>query len=132
MSEPEGAGDPRVLMAIERTTLAWTRTALALMGFGFVVARIGLFFRELAGADPLGGVQGGVLARSSHSLWLGTALVLLGVAVQGFALIEHRQRMRQFRTGQSLVSGGWSLATLAGLALIGIGVGIVAYLARLF
>ena len=57
--------DPRVYFAAERTLLAWVRTGLALMGFGFVVARFGLFLRELAavrdgspharfGAFPLG------------------------------------------------------------------------------
>ena len=44
----DSAGDPRVYFAAERTLLAWVRTGLALMGFGFVVARFGLFLRELA------------------------------------------------------------------------------------
>ena len=38
--------DPRVYFAAQRTFLAWIRTGLALMGFGFVVARFGLFLRE--------------------------------------------------------------------------------------
>ncbi len=49
-----GAGNPspaeidaRIYMAAERTFLAWIRTGIALMGFGFVVARFGLFLREL-------------------------------------------------------------------------------------
>ena len=42
--------DPRVRFAAERTLLAWMRTGLALMGFGFVVARFGLFLREIAAA----------------------------------------------------------------------------------
>ncbi len=42
--------DPRVRFAAERTLLAWMRTGLALMGLGFVVARFGLFLREIAAA----------------------------------------------------------------------------------
>jgi uncharacterized membrane protein YidH (DUF202 family) len=37
--------DPRVLFAAERTLLAWIRTGLTVMAFGFVVARFGLFLR---------------------------------------------------------------------------------------
>jgi len=36
-------GDLRDYLAAERTFLAWIRTGLALMGFGFVVARFALF-----------------------------------------------------------------------------------------
>ncbi|MGA9968262.1 MAG: DUF202 domain-containing protein [Terriglobales bacterium] len=34
-------------LAAERTFLAWIRTGLALMGFGFVVARFGLFLQQI-------------------------------------------------------------------------------------
>src|SRR5437870_6167841 len=36
------------LLANERTFLAWMRTSIAVMGLGFVVARFGLWFQELA------------------------------------------------------------------------------------
>ena len=73
--------DPRVLFAAERTLLAWQRSAIALMGFGFVVERFGLFLQMVA-HQP---------AKESHrgfSLGLGVLLLLLGAAV---ALISARQ-----------------------------------------
>ena len=73
--------DPRVLFAAERTLLAWQRSAIALMGFGFVVERFGLFLQMVA-HQPLGGSQRG------FSLSLGVLLLLLGAAV---ALISARQ-----------------------------------------
>ena len=73
--------DPRVLFAAERTLLAWQRSAIALMGFGFVVERFGLFLQMVA-HQSLAGPQRG------FSLGLGVLLLLLGAAV---ALISARQ-----------------------------------------
>jgi putative membrane protein len=73
--------DPRVLFAAERTLLAWQRSAIALMGFGFVVERFGLFLQMVA-HQPVAGSQRG------FSLGLGVLLLLLGAAV---ALISARQ-----------------------------------------
>jgi len=38
--------DVRDYLAAEQTFLAWIRTGLAFMGFGFVVARFGLFLQQ--------------------------------------------------------------------------------------
>ena len=65
------SADPRVLFAAERTLLAWQRSAIALMGFGFVVERFGLFLQMVAHL-PESGSQRGV------SLGLGVLLLLLG------------------------------------------------------
>ena len=41
------AADLRDYLAEERTFLGWIRTGIALMGFGFVVARFGIFLEQL-------------------------------------------------------------------------------------
>src|SRR4029453_15772289 len=71
MDEP----DPRVYFAAERTFLAWIRTGLALMGFGFVVARFGLFLHEVSAA------RGGPPAAHGYSQGGVVALLCLGVAL---------------------------------------------------
>jgi putative membrane protein len=73
--------DPRVLFAAERTLLAWQRSAIALMGFGFVVERFGLFLQMVAHQSESG-------AQRSFSLGVGVLLLVLGAAV---ALISARQ-----------------------------------------
>jgi uncharacterized membrane protein YidH (DUF202 family) len=65
--------DLREYLAAERTTLAYVRTGLSMMGIGFVVARFGLVLRimrmEITGSPEFS---------PGTSLWIGTGLVLLG------------------------------------------------------
>jgi putative membrane protein len=76
--------DPRVLFAAERTLLAWNRTGLALMGFGFVIERFGLFVHMLKPE------HGGMLQRGL-SFWIGIAFVVLGSSVSVMAVIQYRK-----------------------------------------
>ena len=121
--------DPRVYLAEERTMLAWVRTGLAMMGFGFVVARFGLFLRELTAARALAEPQANALPHHPMlSLWAGTALVALGVWVNVAAAIRHARFRRGFERGEPFATPpGTPLLVVAG-ALTAIGAFMAIYL----
>ena len=84
--------DPRVFFAAERTLLAWVRTGLTVMGFGFVVARFGLFLRLLA-VQPSSAL-GSSSAPHYFSTIVGVSLVLLGSVVLFLSALQHRTFVR--------------------------------------
>jgi putative membrane protein len=74
--------DPRVLFAAERTLLAWNRTSISLMAFGFVVERFGLFL-EIVGRDELHIFQRHI------SFFVGISFVLLSATIALYSIWHH-------------------------------------------
>jgi len=83
--------DPRVFFASERTLLAWVRTGLTVMAFGFVVARFGLFLRLLA-AQHVAPVAPPVPHDLSNGV--GIALVLVGTACLILGAVQHHSYVK--------------------------------------
>jgi putative membrane protein len=115
--------DPRVYLALERTLLAWVRTGLAMMGFGFVVARFGLFLRSLvAGQEAPAGEQGGL------SLWFGTTLILMGVVVHLLAGWQHTKAVDRLQRGETLRPMRFSTGVVLSALLALLGLAMATYL----
>ena len=129
MKEPtEIKTDPATEMAAERTMLAWIRTGLALMGFGFVVAKFGLFLQKLA---EIKDSHIKIAGNQSASVWIGIALVLLGVAVNIASAFRFSALIRRLHAGERAKPMRWELATTVAIIMAIIGLGIAGYLLRL-
>jgi uncharacterized protein (DUF302 family)/uncharacterized membrane protein YidH (DUF202 family) len=110
-------------LAAERTLLAWVRTGLALMGFGFVVARFGLFLQELQTVQKIISTQS-----YGQSLWFGTALIAVGVVVNLFAGWQHARLVRDLDRGGVVRARPAAPAVAIALFLAVVGLAMTIYL----
>jgi putative membrane protein len=102
-------------LANERTFLAWVRTGLATITFGFVVERFSLLLRELGLKSTL------VPIFSVHfSSVIGVGLTLLGVAIMIVALVNFLQIRRAIDKEQFHPQAGFAIVLTILASLIGI------------
>jgi putative membrane protein len=119
--------DFKLRLQLETTLLVWVRTSLALMAFGFVLCRFGLFLRELAEMSAVSIGQHQRLPQANGVT--GTVMILLGVVVLLVAVIGHQRAVRRLARGDLTLPPRWSLAALLSLFLAAVGMCMAAYLA---
>lgn len=108
--------DPRVLFASERTLLAWNRTSVSLMAFGFVVERFGLFLEVI-------GKSGVTFLQREISFYLGVVFLVLSSLISFFSILQYRTVIASLQPAE--IPPGYRLwgaavvnGTVGGLALV--------------
>lgn len=85
--------DPRVLFAAERTLLAWNRTSVSLMAFGFVVERFGLFVQMLS-KEELRMIQRQI------SFVVGEAFIVLASVLAIVSIVQHKRILKTLQPAE--------------------------------
>lgn len=96
MAKPPVIDRQREHQANERTFLAWLRTSIGLIGFGFAIARFGIFLRQLQGAVTQ---KQPTINPFFNSENLGLSLVLFGISVIALAAWRYNQVFWQIEQG---------------------------------
>ncbi len=109
-------------LANERTLLAWVRTAIALMGLGFVVARFGLFLRQLTVESG----RTGDAEALGLSTPIGVSMVAAGLLAMVLASIRFFRARAQIQRG-SFEPEIFTELVITAITLAG-GAGLIVYL----
>ncbi|HWX36278.1 MAG TPA: DUF202 domain-containing protein [Steroidobacteraceae bacterium] len=108
--------------ANERTFLAWVRTAIAVMAFGFLIERFDLFLRYIA---PQAAPRSEAFAN-----WAGLAFIVLGIAMIIIAGVRLAKTAKDIETDIEVASTG-ARFDLALAVLIGIlGASLLLYMSH--
>lgn len=95
MDENKKAGNPSDHLANERTFLAWVRTGIGIMAFGFVVVKFSLFVHQISlmlGKETH-------IQQKGYSGILGIVLVAVGTITTVLSYTRYRQTEKQLRGG---------------------------------
>jgi putative membrane protein len=108
-------------LANERTFLAWIRTSIALMGFGFVIVKFALFLKEISFL-----LETKDVASQGYSSIVGIIMVAVGVLIALLAFLQYKKYENQLNRNTYVSSSMLSLFITL-IILIG-GIVLIMYL----
>ena len=90
--KPASTANPSDHLANERTFLAWIRTSIAIMGFGFVVVKFALFIKQISLVLT---TRQTVLPGKGYSTQIGVLLVAVGAFMAMYSYLRYRTTEKQ-------------------------------------
>jgi len=103
--------------AYDRTLMAWIRTAISLIGFGFAIAKS----YEYIQMDEME-KTGRFIDQIHAPLWFGMSFILLGMLCILGGVIQYVKVVKQIQTGEFTYGGPRPLAKIVALILLIIGI----------
>src|SRR3954464_6396042 len=94
MEQESNKATPRDYLANERTFLAWIRTSIGIMAFGFVVMKFSLFMKQLT--VMLGNTT--TVPDKGHSALAGIMIVACGIVTTMLAYVRYKKTREQINT----------------------------------
>ncbi len=116
----------RVHMANERTFLAWVRTSIGIMAFGFVVEKFALFIKKMGYFFEKSNIQEVAPTSVGYSSILGIVLVAMGAAIGLLAFVRYKKVEREI--DEDTYKPSLILDTLIALGILVIGIFFVVYM----
>lgn len=117
-------GNPSDHLANERTFLAWIRTSIGIMAFGFVVVKFTLFMRQLG----LVLQKNIAVPEHGYSAAMGIFLVAFGAAIGLFSFTRYKRVEQQLN--DQTYKHGHILTTILAVSVVLMGLLLVVYLVR--
>jgi putative membrane protein len=108
-------------LANEWTFLAWIRTSIALMGFGFVIVKFAFFLTQISLL-----IDGKIIASNMHSSLVGVIMIGLGVLIAFLAFFQFKKHEEQLKSN-SFYSSSSMLLFITLILIIG-GIILILYL----
>jgi putative membrane protein len=115
--------------ANERTFLAWVRTAIAVMAFGFLVAKFDLFLKVAARSLDASDRQAVSLPRTDFGGAVGAILIIAGTVMVVLAAIRFAHLRRAIDSANPRTNAVGADLALAAM-MTALGVALVLYLVR--
>jgi putative membrane protein len=116
----ENANRARDHLANERTFLAWVRTGISIVVFGFAIGRFDIAIRQFIQ------FQGHASRTPGLSVWLGTLAIIAGVLLTLAGLVRYRRTRAQLESGTFEPAG--SVVGFVGILVALFGLALAAYL----
>jgi len=113
--------------ANERTFLAWVRTSIAVIAFGFLVERFDLFLAFIA---PTAGKARTVIARSEFGHLAGLVLIVLGIVMIILAAARFARTAREIDEERVYPGTGSRVDLALAALLVLLAGGLLFYLAH--